>query len=103
MRSAYKIAVEMATKHTGSSSKGISYGFFGRRFGSCIHHIKYGIFLRGRVVNILPTKSNLKHRGVIQKDKCSICGEGVKDSGHVFWLCSKAKEVWSGSKFFLLG
>ena len=48
--SAYKVAVEMATKHTGSSSGGTTYGFFGRRFGSCIHHIKYNIFLGGRIV-----------------------------------------------------
>lgn len=45
VRSAYKVAVEMAMKHIGSCSEGTTYGFFGRRY-----HIKYNIFLGGHVV-----------------------------------------------------
>lgn len=100
VHSAYKIAVEMATKHTGSSSGWDNLRLFWKKVWKLHTPHKIRHFSWRACRDILPTKSNLKHRGVIQNDMCSICGEGVEDSGRVFWLCSKAKEVWSGAKLF---
>nr|POF21129.1 hypothetical protein CFP56_06930 [Quercus suber] len=47
--------------------------------------------------NILPTKANLHSRKVIPDNICEECGVAVESSGHVFWHCARAKEVWSAA------
>ena len=47
---------------------------------------------------ILPTKENLVRRGVLQDDRCDDCREGAENSGHFFWLCQRAMEVWQCTK-----
>uniref|UniRef100_A0A7N2MHX6 Reverse transcriptase zinc-binding domain-containing protein n=1 Tax=Quercus lobata TaxID=97700 RepID=A0A7N2MHX6_QUELO len=44
--------------------------------------------------NILPTKVNLCRRGVIDNATCEACGMAEETSGHLFWDCTKAREVW---------
>ncbi|XP_023907624.1 uncharacterized protein LOC112019319 [Quercus suber] len=44
--------------------------------------------------NILPTKVNLRHRGVLESATCEACGVADETSGHLFWECTKAREVW---------
>jgi len=48
--------------------------------------------------NIIPTKANLCHRGVIIENVCEACGTGAKTNGHLFWECDKAWEVWLHSR-----
>ena len=48
--------------------------------------------------DILPFKTNLVKRNVLQVDTCEGCNVGAEDSIHFFWKCSCAKEVWSASK-----
>ena len=38
---------------------------------------------------------NLCQRHVIDEARCEACGMGEESSGHVFWECGKAQEVWS--------
>ena len=40
-----------------------------------------------------PTKVNLCHRGVIDNATCEACGQAEETSGHLFWDCTKAREV----------
>lgn len=47
--------------------------------------------------DILPTKSNLMQRHILQENICEACGLEVEDSGHLFWRCSKTQEVWAVS------
>ena len=51
--------------------------------------------------NILPTKAKLFTRKVTQDDVCEECGVGVESSGHLFWHCSRAQEVWKASNLGL--
>ena len=44
--------------------------------------------------NILPTKVNLHHQGVLESVTCEACGIADETSGHLFWECTKAREVW---------
>lgn len=37
---------------------------------------------------------NLRHRQVIDEAGCEACSLGEESSGHVFWECGKAQEVW---------
>lgn len=36
---------------------------------------------------------NLRHRQVIDEDRCEACRLGAETSGHVFWECEKSQEV----------
>ena len=51
--------------------------------------------------NILPTKAKLFTRKVTQDDVCEECGVGVESSGHLFWHCRRAQEVWKASNLGL--
>ena len=44
--------------------------------------------------NILPTKSNLHLRKVLDDPTCEACGNEEETTGHVLWSCEKAQEVW---------
>ena len=35
---------------------------------------------------------------MLQEDRCSECYEGPETSGHLFWSCQRAREVWSCTK-----
>ena len=48
--------------------------------------------------DILPTKKNLVQRKVLHDDRCNECHEEAETSGHLFWSCSRAREVWSCTK-----
>ena len=37
------------------------------------------------------------HWQIIQDNICEVCGLEVEDSGHLFWRCPKAQEIWEAS------
>ena len=47
--------------------------------------------------DILPMKNNLCCRGVLDNAKCEACGLTAETSGHLFWDCIKAHEVWTAT------
>ncbi|XP_075670479.1 uncharacterized protein LOC142640300 [Castanea sativa] len=55
--------------------------------------------------DILPTKDNLCRRLVLDSSICEACGDAIETSGHVFWVCVVAHEVWdlSGICFDTVG
>ena len=53
------------------------------------------VFLWRACNNILPTKDNLKKKGVVSDDLCSICGQGREIANHVIWECIAAQDVWT--------
>ena len=44
--------------------------------------------------NIIPMKANLKRRKLIKESLCEACGLEEEISGHAFWDCEHAREVW---------
>jgi hypothetical protein len=52
------------------------------------------VFLWKACNNIIPTKENLKRRGVVSDDLCSICGQRQETVIHVLWECQSARDVW---------
>ena len=48
--------------------------------------------------DILATKMNLRKRHITSNDLCMSCNKATETSGHMFWFCEKAKEVWNGNK-----
>ena len=47
---------------------------------------------------ILPTKVNLKRRKVVDVDSCEECNDGIENSGHLFWSCQRARQIWQCTK-----
>uniref|UniRef100_A0A7N2MTJ9 RNase H type-1 domain-containing protein n=1 Tax=Quercus lobata TaxID=97700 RepID=A0A7N2MTJ9_QUELO len=48
--------------------------------------------------DILPTKVNLMRRKVVNDQFCVECSLEVETTGHMFWTCPRAREVWACSK-----
>ena len=48
--------------------------------------------------DILPVRTNLVKRNVLQVDTCSGCNTEAEDAMHFFWKCTRAKELWSSTK-----
>ena len=47
--------------------------------------------------NILPTKVNLCHRGVLEEATYEACQLREETSGQLFWECIKARETWTAT------
>ena len=84
--------------NAGSNSDGSELRRFWRRiWGLPVPH-KIRHFTWRACREILPTKANLKWRKVVENDTCEECSEGVEHSGHLFWSCQRAKQVWQCTK-----
>ncbi|XP_065619737.1 uncharacterized protein LOC136063366 [Quercus suber] len=102
VRSAYRLAVEESRpSNIGTSSDSSRNRRFWKLLWSLqvphkVHHFAWRA-CRG----ILPTKENLLQRRM-QVDGCSDeCGEDVESSGHLFWSCQRARDVWQCTKLKL--
>lgn len=74
-------------------------------FWGCIWKLpmpnKVKVFAWRACRNILPAKVNLFVRKVTQNEVCEECGVAVESSGHLFWHCTRAQEVWKASNLGL--
>ncbi|XP_059441727.1 uncharacterized protein LOC132174030 [Corylus avellana] len=43
---------------------------------------------------ILPTKDNLKRRGVLEEELCFFCCQERETAHHILWACPSAQDVW---------
>ncbi|XP_065636023.1 uncharacterized protein LOC111983043 isoform X1 [Quercus suber] len=41
---------------------------------------------------------NLKRRKVLDVDSCEECNDGLESSGHLFWSCQRARQIWQCTK-----
>jgi hypothetical protein len=44
---------------------------------------------------ILPTRSNLHKKKIVEDDLCPICGQDQESTLHILWTCSSAIDAWS--------
>nr|KAJ0208844.1 hypothetical protein LSAT_V11C400207080 [Lactuca sativa] len=57
--------------------------------------IKINIFIWRLILNRLPTRSNLHHRGIdVSTILCPCCGEVIEDGVHLFLKCSMTRQLW---------
>ncbi|XP_075662885.1 uncharacterized protein LOC142632332 [Castanea sativa] len=95
VNSAYKVAI---TSSPNATMEGVSTndmtGRFWQTFWSLGIPTKLKTFAWRASHNILPTKVNLCRCGVIDNATCEACGLAEETSGHLFWDCTKAHEVW---------
>jgi hypothetical protein len=52
------------------------------------------MFLWRALNNRLPTRSNLRRRGMVQNCMCPLCGLEEENVAHVLWNCPVASNVW---------
>ncbi|KAL0017429.1 hypothetical protein SO802_004498 [Lithocarpus litseifolius] len=99
VKNAYWVASQMSlVESTGSSSEGSQERSFWKSIWqiNVPHKIKHFAWRACR--DILPLKTNLVKRNVLQVDTCDECNVEAEDSIHFFWKCTSAKEMWSSSK-----
>jgi hypothetical protein len=53
-------------------------------------------FLWKALNNLLPTRTNLAKKGVIQDTICPICENKDETVEHILWSCPSSKDVWGG-------
>ena len=101
VRSAYKVALELSTASSSSSSLDDSNL---KRFWKHIWKIRvpYKVchFVWKACRDILPTKQNLKHRQVLSEDLWAESNLDLETIGHLFWSCLRAQRVWTYFRIF---
>ncbi|KAL0009325.1 hypothetical protein SO802_010827 [Lithocarpus litseifolius] len=96
VKSAYSLAVETCL---GSTTWEVSDDSNFRKFWKYIwklnvpHKVRH--FTWRACKNILPTKDNLVRRKVLIDGGCDECKTELESSGHVFWTCPRAQEIWA--------
>ena len=102
MKSAYWGALELSRSASIGSCPDISHE---RRFWkllwslSVTHKIRHFAWRGCR--DILPTKYNLLVRKILQDSTCDECGLTAETTGHLFWTCPRAQELWTCSKLVI--
>ena len=97
--SAYKLAMNLSRPPNYGSSSDESQT---KKFWKLLwmiqapHKIRHFIWRACR--DSLPTKTNLVRRKILQEDCCVDCHEEPETTGHLFWSCLRAREVWSCTK-----
>ena len=99
VRSAYGVAVRLSkSDNKGISSDRSQLRLFWKRIWNLPLPHKVRHFAWRACRDILPTKVNLMRRNVVKDPFCDECKMEVESTGHLFWSCPRAREVWSCSK-----
>ncbi|KAK9987987.1 hypothetical protein SO802_028226 [Lithocarpus litseifolius] len=100
VNSAYKVALspsQASTSPLGSTSNNQQTSVFWKTLWRLKVPSKFRSFAWRACKNVLPTKSNLHSRKVLDDPTCEACGNSVETIGHALWACDKAQEVWRAS------
>ena len=95
VRSAYKLAMELRSDaQVGTGSDGSHLRRFWQAIWSCNipHMIRHFVWRACR--DVLPTKENLVRWKVLSDSCCDECKLAEETSGHLFWSCQRACEIW---------
>lgn len=102
VKSAYWGAVELSQSECSGSCSDVSHE---RRFSKLLwsppvpHKLRHFAWRACR--DVLPIKSNLMLRKILQDSTCEECGLTVETTGHLFWSCPRAQEMWACSKLVI--
>ncbi|KAK9992106.1 hypothetical protein SO802_027091 [Lithocarpus litseifolius] len=99
VQSAYRLAMELSrSDNTGSRYDGSGLRSFWKRIWRIPVPHKIRHFTWRACREILPTKANLKRQKVVDMDVCEECNNGLENSGHLFWSCQRARQIWQCTK-----
>lgn len=94
VRSAYHLEMETIARKGGERSGKHSKKEFWKVCWQLHTPNMVKMFLWRALHNLLPTRRNLKCKGVTQNSVCPICEREEEDIAHVLWTCPLAVDVW---------
>jgi hypothetical protein len=100
IRSADHLGLWLNDLYKGQCSKGLEEKFFWKFLWSLKVPNQVKTFTWRACHDILPTKSNLLKRKVIEEDICPCCNLEKETLFHAIWLCLAAQDVWGDSKSY---
>ncbi|XP_028068804.1 uncharacterized protein LOC114271378 [Camellia sinensis] len=95
VRPAYHLQMNISgreVRRSGSDVQNVSW--FWKQVWSLRIPNKIKVFAWKCCSNILPVKSVLRQRHILQEDKCDGCGDAAETVMHILWECMRAREVW---------
>ena len=96
VKSAYKVALQERSEQLSEESSNATCMKEFWKFIWCLRvPNKIQNFTWRACRNILPKKANLYRRQVTPDSICEVCGKAEETTGHLFWQCHRAKEVWN--------
>ena len=102
IKSAYRLAIRLSkSADQGTSSERSHLRLFWKRIWDLPLPHKVRHFAWRACRDILPTKVNLMRRNVVKDQFCDECKMECETTGHLFWTCPRAREVWSWSKMVM--
>lgn len=103
VKSAYIIAMRLANRvDQGASSDQSHTRWFWKKIWDLPLPHKVRHFAWRACRDVLYTKVNLMRRKVVHDQVCEGCGLEAETTGHLFWTCLRAREVWSCSMIVVL-
>jgi ribonuclease HI len=94
VRSAYHFEIERLERQKGECSKSGRFLNLWKILWGLLVPNSTKVFLWRACNDILPTKENLKKRGVIDDDLCRFCGSAPETVVHILWACPSSQDVW---------
>ncbi|XP_059458355.1 uncharacterized protein LOC132187949 [Corylus avellana] len=94
VRSAYHLELERNAANYGGGSKQSDYNAIWKNIWNLTVSNATKVFIWRACSNILPTKENLKNRGVLEDAICILCTREVETIAHALWHCPAAQDVW---------
>jgi ribonuclease HI len=94
VRSAYHFEIERLERQKGECSNSGRFLNLWKILWGLLVPNSTKVFLWRACNDILPTKENLKKRGVIDDDLCRFCGFAPETVVHILWACPSSQDVW---------
>jgi hypothetical protein len=96
VRSAYHLGKELIDSSSAQSSRGgVEKGFWKDLWALCVSN-QVKMFTWRACHNILPTRSNLSKRKVVEDNMCPCCKRERETAMHVIWSCPASQDVGVG-------
>lgn len=96
MKSAYRLAVQLDNRDSGSSSNLVEEKSLWRSIWRMDCQLRMKISVWRAIKDVLPTTEKIKAKGISTNDCCFLCRPKLEDRVHTFWKCkiSLCRDWW---------
>jgi hypothetical protein len=94
VKSAYYLEKERIRQENGKCSGGKGWEVFWKMIWGLKIPNSTKVFLWRACNNLLPTRANLRRKGMDLEENCVICIHEPESIQHVLWECPSAQDVW---------
>ena len=100
VRSAYRFLINRQTNEHPSHSRAEEDQTLWKHIWSLKVIPRVKSFIWKACLEVLPTKSNLHHRHIIDSPVCEECHQGIEDAMHALWHYKAIKPIWVESELW---